>query len=426
MIVPPFIEDALWTAARKRLPPEVCGGPALTAAVIDRSRRYTSERERLVAPSTGRAAAADLAARALFFTIADVAKPWLPLAELADGLLPAPAGFLAGDALRVLDVGAGCGAMTIGLLAFLARRPHRPALRLILVDRDAGALEIAADAIAIVARTLELDVTVTVRCSDVDAIAQVTPRSFDLVLAGTVLNELDGDGPRMLTAAMLAAAKPLGVVLIIEPALRQTTRALHHLRDELIADRRATVLAPCSRRGAPCPALLDERDWCHDHRPVSLPPRTNQLAQVTGLRDGAIKLSYLALTPSFDVPVSPAVRAVSDPRAEKGKHALMTCGRSGWVPMRLLRRHRGESNRGFERARRGDLLLINADRGHADASGDQPAVSPDLSGPAFAPAPLEVPRQQHSPLITDGTAPTLVELSETDHVELLVVDRGDG
>lgn len=401
MIVPAAIEDALWAAARRWLPPDVCGGPALTQAVIDRSRRYTSERERLVAPTTGRAAAADLAARALFFTIADAAKPWLALAELTDGHLPAPAGFLAGDRLRVLDVGAGCGAMTLGLLAFLGRRDRRPKISAVLVDRDGPALDLAADAISAVAAHYGLDVTVSVRTGDVDLVASVTRRSFDLALAGSVLNELDPGRARAVTDAMLAAVAAHGVVLVVEPALRETTRALHALRDAIIADRAATVLAPCTLRGAPCPALADDRDWCHDHRPLSLPPRTNQLAQVTGLRDGDLKLAYLALTPDLDVAASAALRVVTDPRGEKGKHTLTACGPTGWAPVRLLRRHRAAANRGLERARRGDLLVITPDAG---AEPTDPGAEP-----------------------TDPTAArddgNLLDLGPTDTVDLLAIDR---
>ncbi|HVV87097.1 MAG TPA: small ribosomal subunit Rsm22 family protein [Kofleriaceae bacterium] len=394
MIVPPVpavIEDELWAAARRRLPPEVCGGPALTHAVIDRSRRYTSEREQLAVPIAGRAAAADLAARALFFTIADVAKPWLPLGELADGLLPAPEGFLAGDELRLLDVGAGCGAMTLGVLAFLAARDRPPRVRATLIDRDAAALAIAEDAIGAVAGALGLDVDLDVRAADLDVLSRLPARAFELVVAGSVLNELEPVRARAAADAMLAAATPHGVVIVVEPALRTTSRALHALRDALLGDRAATVLAPCTRRAAPCPALADERDWCHDHRPLTLPPRANQLAQVTGLRDGELKVAYLALTPDLAVPASAAVRVVSDPRGEKGKHTLTACGPAGWVPLRLLRRHRAPANRAFERARRGDLLVVEptpaAGEVTAETSVTPPVTSPgapDPSGPGQA------------------------------------------
>jgi ribosomal protein RSM22 (predicted rRNA methylase) len=192
------------------------------------------------------------------------------------------------------------------------------------------------------------------------------------------------------------------VVIIIEPALRETSRALHHLRDALIADRAATVLAPCTRRGAPCPALADERDWCHDHRPLSLPPRANQLAQVTGLRDGDLKLAYLALAPALDVPLSPALRVVSDPRGEKGKHTLTACGPAGWTPLRLLRRHRSEGTRGFERARRGDLLHITPD-----------------------PAPRPITLSADPTAADEPVATAVVDLTADDQVDLLALDRAN-
>lgn len=346
--VPPIVEDALWAAARRRLPPALLGGAALTAAVIDRSRRYTSERDQL-ADGAGRTGP-DLAARALFFTVADAGKLHVPLAELVGR---GPAGFLGGD-LAVLDLGAGCGAMTLGLLTFLAARGAAGALAVTLVDRDAAALAIAADAIAAVASGLGVRCTITTAASDVGA----PPRGpFDLVVAGSVVNEL-ADGAAAVER-MIDALAPAGVAIVVEPALRTTTRALHGIRDGLIARDRAAVLAPCTRRAAPCPALADERDWCHDHRPVALPPRTRQLAHATGLRDGELKLAFLAVArPAAAPPPLDAWRVVDDPHATKGKLELTACGAPGWVPVRLLRRHRSAANRAAERARRGDVLAI--------------------------------------------------------------------
>ncbi|HVK76473.1 MAG TPA: small ribosomal subunit Rsm22 family protein [Kofleriaceae bacterium] len=366
--VPALVEEALRAAAGRRLPAEVLGGPALTAAVVDRSRRYTSERERLVSPG-GAAGLGDLAARALFFTIADAPKVHLPLAELRRRIVPAPDGFLDAPALRVLDAGAGCGAMTLGLLTFLAGEGLRPRVTATLIDRDQAALAIAADAIGEVAAALGIELAISARGGDVTALA--APAEHDLVLAGSVLNELEAAAQPRLAAALVAALAPAGVAIIVEPALRETTRALHGVRDALIAGGTATVLAPCTRRVAPCPALADERDWCHDHRPVALPPRAHQLAHVTGLRDGEMKLAYLALArPAAAPPPAPAYRIVADPHPQKGKHEVLLCGAPGWVPVRLLRRNRSDANRALERGRRGDLVRVtpgpDGDLGRAD------------------------------------------------------------
>jgi SAM-dependent methyltransferase len=380
--VPSVVEDALVEAARRRLPPELCRGAALTAAVVDRSRRYTSEREKLADPGGAKASMADLAARALFLTIADAAKVHLPLRELGDGVVPAPAGFLAGDELRVLDLGAGCGAMTIGLCTWLAARGLAPRVRATFVDQDADALAIARDALAAVARALGLDVSAETRVAD--ATAAAAP-GYHLVLAGSVVNELSD--PLPLARAMIAALAPGGVAIIIEPALRATTRALHRLRDALLDANDATVLAPCTRRTAPCPALLDENDWCHEHRPLLLPPRARQLASVTGLRDGDMKLAYLTLCRPDDAPApTGAWRVVSDPHATKGKLEMTLCGAPGWIPARLLKRHRAAANRAFERAHRGDVLAIAP-----PPTADAPDINAEQTVAASAPPPPTSP-----------------------------------
>jgi len=340
------IEEALWTAARRHLTPALVGGPALTAAVIDRSRRYTSERERLDAPANPEA---DLAARALFFTMADAAKPRLALAELGKRVPWA-------RTLRVLDLGAGVGAMTLGVIAEIAARGGA-GLEVEAVDRDARALAIFADAVPAAARAVGVACRVTVS-------KEPSERSVDLVLVGSVLNEMVEEAARTLVRQAMTVLAPGGAVIIIEPALRAQARALHRLRDDAITGAWAHVFAPCTRVGAPCPMLADERDWCHEERLVTLSPRANKLAQITGLRDGGLKFSYLVLrTEPGHVGDDGAVRVVSHPLVSKGKHEAFVCGDDGRVRLRLLKRHRSVANRAFERARRGAVLRLTATPG---------------------------------------------------------------
>ncbi len=346
------LEEALWAAARGRLPPAALSGTALRAAIVERTLRYTSERSRLHETLAGNPAAADLAARALFFTVADAAKVLIPLTELDR------VGLLGEHQLRVLDLGAGAGAMTLGLADFLARRGQQSRLDATLVDVDRSALELAADAVA----AFVPDARIRVNAADVAAIE--LQGSFDLVLMGTVLNELPAAAQLPLVEKAIRALAPGGSLVVIEPALRETTRALHLLRDQLLMDDRAQVFAPCTRTVAPCPALADEADWCHEDRAVELPPRARQLAQATGLRTGGMKFSYLVLrqTPAAQMPhlQHQPLRVVSAPLKSKGKHELYVCSDQGRQLVRLLRRRRSTDNRAFERARRGDLLITQS------------------------------------------------------------------
>src|SRR5512135_3191295 len=157
-VVPALLEDAVRGAAREVVGDAALADGPLARAIADRSRRYTSEREHLARPSDAKA---DLAARAAFFTIADAIKIAIPLGELAGrGALPAR------RPLRVVDLGAGCGALALGLAAALPGIP----VELVAVDRDADALRIAAGALARFAP----DMKVITRVADVTSAAIAT------------------------------------------------------------------------------------------------------------------------------------------------------------------------------------------------------------------------------------------------------------
>jgi ribosomal protein RSM22 (predicted rRNA methylase) len=347
-IVPDELEDVVHAATRAVLGDAPLATAALTRAILDRSRRYTSERDRPAADPAG-----DLAARAMFFTIADAMKIAIPLGELSHrGALPAA------RPLRILDLGAGCGAMTLGAIAAL---PSGGELRLdiLAIDRDAGALAIARAALRALAARRGIAATITTRDDDVQ---RARLPAADLVVIGTLLNELAADARLELVLRALAAIGDDGAVIVIEPALRDTARALHELRDAILGAGRGHVFAPCTRTVAPCPALADPRDWCHEDRALQLPRRTAELARLTHLRDGGMKFAYLVLRrqPLALVEAAPAWRVVSAPMPAKGKLELIGCSAAGRVPLRLLRRHRTPDNRGFEAADRGDVLVTGA------------------------------------------------------------------
>lgn len=342
------VEDALWDAARASLPRGVLVHKGLIPAVIARSEMYTTDREHLAAAGK-KPGAADLAARALFFGVADAAKISIPLGELERrGVLPSR------DVLRIADVGAGAGAMTLGAIDFLGGRR----VDVVAIDRDVAALELMRAAVA------NLSEASRVSCERRNVVGlSLDPGRFDLVLAGTVLNELDPAERHRLVRAMVAGLADGGAAIIVEPALRETSRALHEVRDRVIADGVGHVFAPCTQQTAPCPMLADERDWCHEDRPTQLPPRAARIAQVTGLRTGGLKFSYLVIRRQSDPLVAgdgPALRVVSQMRRSKGKRECFACGDGGRVELRLPKKNRSDANRAFERAKRGDVAVTTA------------------------------------------------------------------
>lgn len=382
-----LVEDALARGAGA-LAERARGKPHwFSAAVVDRSRRYTSERGALHRPAD---AQADLAARALFFSVVDAAKPLAPLLELVRrGGLPVARGSSgAAPTLRVLDLGAGCGAMSLGLLATAALHGWRARWELTLVDRDAEALAIAVGALTALAETLGAEIAVQRKVVDLASWRPEPGPPRSLALLGTVLNELAPAAGRALVMGALAQVAPAGAVLVLEPALRESARALQALRDELVAAGDAAVLGPCTHAHTPCPALARDTDWCHEDRPWRAPPYVRAVADATRLRDGNLKYAYLLLAPPgapvSHRPLGPAapahelVRVVSGALPGKGKKELFACGAAGRVLLRRLDRRASPATAWFDELRRGDLVAVPSPRlaeagpgGRVDLAGDE-------------------------------------------------------
>jgi ribosomal protein RSM22 (predicted rRNA methylase) len=190
-------------------------------------------------------------------------------------------------------------------------------------------------------------------------------RRFDLVTMGHALNELfRGESAAERRAALLEEAlsllAPGGSLVVIEPALRETSRALLSVRDLLVA-RGVPVRAPCLYRG-PCPALARETDWCHAERPIEPPPLVVGIGRRAGLRKEAVKMSTLVLAPRSEgwpePPPGRVFRIVSEPLPSKGRLRYMGCGPEGRLGLALQAKHLSERNRRFERLARGDVVEL--------------------------------------------------------------------
>jgi len=333
--------------------PELAGKPSVLypaiAALSDAYNRGTAR------PPRDRGS---LAARLAFFLRADLPKAGVCVAECrAAGIaLPSP--------LRVLDAGAGLGAAGLGAVDELRGSGHEGPIHVVSLDDDAAALELG-HALYKRAATAGLgELTHEPRLwSATDPASSLGTGPYDLVLASALLCEL-GSPPDALAARLLAALGPDGVLVLIEPALRATSRALLALRDRLVAAGGVTIVAPCTRSGA-CPALADERDWCHEDRPFTPSPGLARLSAAMGLRRGGLKFSYLTLrrhgpTLGETSGLGRPERVVSEPLVTKGKLELWICGPEGRRRITRLKRDKSEANAALGSVRRGDLVSIEA------------------------------------------------------------------
>jgi ribosomal protein RSM22 (predicted rRNA methylase) len=303
---------------------------------------------------------------------------------------------------RVLDLGSGPGPVAFAAL-------DAGAAEVVAADRSARALAAATALAREAGEALSVREWNPARGTPLSTLAG--GRTFDLVTLGHVLNELwngqDQDARRAaLLEEALALVAPGGSLVVIEPALRDTSRALLRLRD-LLVERGFAVRAPCLFRGA-CPALARESDWCHAERPVEPPGLVAQLARAAGLRREAVKMSYLVLAPrgeAWPAPPSGAshpplalrqaqgeregrvFRIVSEPLAGKGRLRYMGCGPEGRMGLSLQEKHVNEANRRFEGLLRGDVVEVTGGEPRGDGWALDAASEVRVVAPAGRPVP---------------------------------------
>jgi SAM-dependent methyltransferase len=330
-------------------------------------------------PARASAAVKDAGAARLGFSFArDVPKGAAAVRELvATGVLRA------GATMSVLDIGAGFGATTWGVVRALEAAGGTGIADVTWIDSDARALEVA----AAIARGREGRGAIAVRGKTLHRAAAALgafddlPR-FDLVLAGQVLSELDVGAPddarverhaKLLAAWLDRRVEAHGSLVVVEPALRDRSRHLHRVRDALVASG-ATVFAPCLH-AAPCPALARETDWCHEDLEVDLPPWLVPVARAAGLRREGLTFSYLVLrkdgatlASSFAIPASATrLRVVSGAIPTKGKLEAFLCGELDRDGARIVARARtmrldrdgSPANAAWDTLARGDVLTVD-------------------------------------------------------------------
>jgi ribosomal protein RSM22 (predicted rRNA methylase) len=289
----------------------------------------------------------------------------------------------------VLDLGAGLGAMTWGLVRALRAAKGGALVEATWVDSDPDAMGVALEIVRERARGRDSELQVRPLRAGLDEIRDVG--AFDVVLAGNLLSELSvgkNDEVRLeehvhlLRGLLDRHTVESGALVIVEPALRERTRHLHRVRDAL-ARLGVSVFAPCLH-GQPCPALVLETDWCHESLPIDLPGWLVPVARAAGLRFERLTFSYLVLRKRGPVlrdairtrPSAGRLRVVSDVLATKGKSEVFLCGEfassaaGGLVDARkrvsrLLRDERADGRSTASRPRRwvdlarGELLVID-------------------------------------------------------------------
>jgi hypothetical protein len=149
--------------------------------------------------------------------------------------------------------------------------------------------------------------------------------------------------------------------MLIEPALRSASRALHQVRNNLLADLQCTVFSPCLHN-QPCPALIKPDDWCHEERFWETPDWIAQIDDSVGFIKDALKYSYVILRKDGKtlVPQNPHYhRVVSELRELKGEKRVWLCDAEGRSELGRQDKERSPSNAAFDDWHRGAIVRVD-------------------------------------------------------------------
>jgi len=348
-------------AARQEVSPA-----RLTQAVRELSRLFTKKR---ALPSRPYLEDGTLAAAYLrYFLPVNLSKVQVLLDEL-----PAVE---ANQRISVLDLGSGPGTGALAVLDWWHhRQPVLPnALSVIAVDKAQGTLRQAerlwedyCSTAGITTATLqsyEGDLERPIRRLWLEQVNQRAP--YEVILLANCLNEIYRAAPDPITARaslvmeLLSLLSPHGTMMIVEPALRETSRALHQVRDRLLQAGSCSVYSPCLHEQN-CPALVNPDDWCHEERAWAAPASIREIDENVGFIKDALKFSYLLLRKDGRTIVErrpDLYRVVSELREMKGEVRAWLCNELGRSDVGRLDRLASPKNAAVDDWRRGAIVQI--------------------------------------------------------------------
>ncbi len=391
----PIWQEVLDSVLRRRGAPPTTDVAKLTPRLVELSNAYNQG-----LAGDGARVKVPLEARIAFSFARDVPKGAGALRELVRaGVLKAPLD----RTFRVVDIGAGLGAMTWGVVRALAHDAEASfRVEALLVDEDKDALA-AAEAIACEATTrLALGASaLTVRTRTERIMTGMKLPEADLVVLGQVFSELDVAMDPATRAAKHAAlvsdlldrvVAPDGALVVVEPALRERTRHLHAVRD-LLVSKGTTIFAPCLHAQS-CPVLETLSDWCHEDLAVDLPSWLAPLARAAGLRWQGLTFSHLVIRRDAqrlrdrigdkNDATRVHLRVISDVIKTKGKAEIFACT-SGGARVRMRRLDRdavrvGDESVAFAASAawgglgRGDLVTVRGEGGDTNGVAQEAVV----------------------------------------------------
>jgi ribosomal protein RSM22 (predicted rRNA methylase) len=263
---------------------------------------------------------------------------------------------------HILDIGCGEGAGLYGIYYGIREYTRVDAFNVIGIDRSLKMLS-RAKYLSNWLRNTDPNVKISFlkRAIGFNYRFALRPK-YDLVLCVNSLTEIVQGVriPMRFLNSILNSLTDGGLLIIIEPALKRSSRRLMSMRDELSSNERTQVLLPCLHDN-PCALLkLDSRnEWCHQSVTWSPPRFLEVLNQGLSREIDILKFAYLVIAKRrMHLRKPKGYRVVSQLLKEKGKQRCFLCTPEGRVELVRLNRSKSVTNAAFDSIYKGAVVSL--------------------------------------------------------------------
>jgi len=280
--------------------------------------------------------------------------------------------------INLLDLGCGSGAGSLAASMFFNEKFPEMDVHIVGVDRSTKILDVAKMLFERLENTNHSFKAILGSLLPSNLNKTLGKEKFDVIIASNFVNELlDADDVfDMLNQIIDANLRDDGYLIVVDPALKITSRPLMEVRDMLSRGGSVSIYSPCLH-GRSCPMLAaNDRDWCHFYIEWDIPDIVRQMDEFVGTDHKYLKMSYFIIRKGrYESGESnfgsegTLYRIVSSPLISKGKLELILCGDDGNLRrIRRMNKDLSDDNRAMGNAKRGDIVKYGgADRLTKDA-----------------------------------------------------------
>ena len=241
---------------------------------------------------------------------------------------------------KILDFGCGPGTAALAAVNYLRKKSE-----IFLLDSSVNAGHFAKDLIY--------------KFSSQKATCLKEPEwkkyRYDLIIAANTINEVMSGQVEKLVEDMHVALKDKGILLILEPALKEKTKKAMEIRDLILKKYdHMKPLYPCTRKDS-CPMLSSSaKDWCHGSISWSQSRLVKQVDKMTGFNKHRLK--YSAFIFQKNGTLKEGYRVVSIGDKSRGAFTAKLCGKDFFGTVRLSKKTKNEKSKVLKKTNLHDLL----------------------------------------------------------------------